>query len=309
MTPSCLLILVFAGCANALNFTSVLEWSDDFGVHYKSSSKVDPRFLAVYEEKLFLSLYGFEGVQYSLAWLHINATSPTLQPFPSTIQSTTDCSTVRVRSARGIEVDTIGRLWALDNGGYTCPPRLLIFDLTNNNTIVQIHDFADEVVSNTNGKRWLLNLVLDQSENGWFAYIAESFGRHLVVFSFERNYSWRVKIENKQIGAIALSPMRTRQLLYISEWDSKEIFSLPVADLRAGVKNASLTLKGSQSTSTYWSATVMTMDEKGNLYFNLNKHSVFKWDTNAPFKEEQLYMVYNIQGGKNTSCLICLFPG
>ncbi|CAB3388810.1 Hypothetical predicted protein [Cloeon dipterum] len=280
MAPSCLLILVFAGCANALNFTSVLEWS------YDSGFEVDPRYLAVYEENLFLSLFKHKGVQSTLTWLQINATSPKLQPFPSTVPSGTD-SCNAVQSARGIEVDTIGRLWALDNGESTCPPRLWVFDLTNNNKIVQIHEFADEVVPNSSGKRWLLNLALDQSENGWLAYIVEYYGRHLVVFSFERNYSWRVKIENKPIGAVALSPMRMRQFLYISEWNSKNIFSLPVADLRAGAKNASLTLK-STSASSYWS-TVMTMDDKGILYFILCTRFVFKWDTNSPFKEEQLY--------------------
>ncbi|XP_065336549.1 major royal jelly protein 1-like [Cloeon dipterum] len=277
MAPFCVLALLLGlSAASALNFSSVLDrigYSGDY-----KTSKVEPKYIALYKEKLFLSLYKHEpNIISTLAWLDINATEkpPQLKPFPSPVQSASDCSAVQ--SARGIAVDSSGRLWALDNGETTCPPKLLIFNLTNNNKIVHAHDFPEAVVNHTSGGRWLHDLVLDESNDD----------------CLRKNQSWTVDIGNKLVGALALSPMGARELLYIIvSHSSKNIFSMPVSDLRSGKKKMTLTLIGNMSAK----CDKMVMDEQGVLYFNLpSTRSVAKWNTRSSFKEQQVYSVMGVE--------------
>ncbi|XP_065336550.1 major royal jelly protein 1-like [Cloeon dipterum] len=285
MAPFCVFALLLdLSAASALNFSTINVWNDEnkFGDFYKTS-KVEPKYIALYKEKLFLSLYKHEpNISSTLAWLDINATAkpPQLKPFPSPVQSASDCSAVQ--SARGIAVDSSGRLWALDNGETTCPPKLSIFNLNSNNKIVHVHNFADPVVNHTSGGRWLLDLVLDQSNDDCLM----------------KNQSWRVEIGSKLVSALALSPMGMREFLYIMEYGFKEIFSLSVSDLRSEKEKVTLTSIGNMSAT----CEKMAMDEQGIFYFNIpSNHSVAKWNTKSSFKEEQVYSVMGVEN-KSTPC-------
>ncbi|CAB3366822.1 Hypothetical predicted protein [Cloeon dipterum] len=271
-------LIVYLLCASAttLDFKSVFEWNS-FEFNWTSEDsrekavkdgrykpeKIEPRFLALHEGKIFLSLSKQNGVPATLVWLSTDAssTSPTLNPYPSwpNQQEKTNCD--KIVSARGIEVDTIGRLWALDDGSEEdCSPKLVIFNLTKNSVELS-HLFPDSTVS-------------------------LSFScRYLVVFSLREKKSWRVEAQKIRSNAIALSPMNRRRHLYLSGSDRRDLSTVSIPEIRAGEKNLSLTSVGNTTGLT----NRMIMDERGNLYFDLSLKSVVWWDTNRPFNKEQIY--------------------
>lgn len=120
-----------------------------------------------------------------------------------------NCSALQF--VQGLAIDAYGILWAVDSGrtetllpgrGPTlCGPKLMLFDLKRNGTMVHRYDFPEEVVArNTN---YLNKIVIDDAFGG-FAYITDNSGADpgIVVFSRQLNTSWKLREDNSMRAAI-----------------------------------------------------------------------------------------------------------
>ncbi|CAB3376961.1 Hypothetical predicted protein [Cloeon dipterum] len=295
-----LTISPFAVCA--LNFSTVFVW-DRFDFSWPShqnsfQSNFEPNNILTYEhavfgERIFISFYFF-GVPVTLTWLSMTeaqSREPKLHPFPSwTMHEEGGCE--KIKEIKGLEVDPVGRLWALDRGSKNCAAtKLWIFDLANNDAVVLVHQFAYHVAIHDLSKKDLRELVLDETpDDDWLAYIPDFQAAKIVVFSLKRNSSWMVKIEKIKFSAIALSPKRNRGLLYLADQTQTELHTVPISSLRRGDKKAVDPYLAGNKTA---GSRRMLMDSRGKLYFDLERSgSIATWDTNSDsFQEEIVYRV------------------
>lgn len=96
-----------------------------------------------------------------------------------------------------IKADKCGRLWVLDTGtigiGNTtqqvCPYSVNVFDLTTN-TRIRRYEFRPE---DTNPNTFIANTAVDigRTCDDTYAYFSDELGYGLVVYSWEKNKSWR----------------------------------------------------------------------------------------------------------------------
>ncbi|XP_065334934.1 protein yellow-like [Cloeon dipterum] len=302
MTPFfvAIFLLGLSSLASAVNFTQVFEWPDGFDYEWPSEERkaqalenvtfnprhISPSYLAVYGERIFLSLYkNDDGIPATLVTLPksgASSASPKLNPFPSwdmyLNESAANCSIIDW--AQGLQVDSVGRLWVLNIGSENCDGKLWIFDLNNNNEIVLIHSFSFD--------GWMHDLVLDETPNGTFAYISQSGERRIAVFSLERNESWLVDTEIK-VFSITLSPKQQEpRQLYLGKYDSTELYSLSVTPLRNGTDYVDPELFGTWSASPYR----MQVDNQGTLYAGLTwQHYISSLNSTQPSEEQRIYEV------------------
>ncbi|CAB3379998.1 Hypothetical predicted protein [Cloeon dipterum] len=179
--------------------------------------------MAVFGTRIFLSLHKDESIPATLVSLptsSASSSSPKLTPFPSWgMQEYGNCD--KIEQAAGLEVDAVGRLWVLDDGSCYCNnSKLWIFDLSNNDKIQLIHYFPFRYN--------LHDLVLDETPNGYFAYITRWGDQDIVVFSLERNESWIVKTPGMKIFSIALSPKEEPRQLYLTTRPSYRLLKAAV---------------------------------------------------------------------------------
>lgn len=81
-----------------------------------------------------------------------------------------------------------------------CPPKLVIFDLKRNGSVVLRYNFPPDVAPI--GTNYLNKIVIDDS-NGDFAYITDNAGGDpgIVVYSRRLNRSWKVRESNSMRAA------------------------------------------------------------------------------------------------------------
>ncbi|CAB3383673.1 Hypothetical predicted protein [Cloeon dipterum] len=272
MTPYfvAIFLLGLTSLATAANFTQVFEWPD--GMDYEWPS-----------EAIFLSLTKDNGIPAALVSLLTSSASsppPKLTPFPSWdihLNEPANCN--KIQRARGLQVDSVGRLWVLDAGSDSCNATLWIFNLNTNETDF-IHRFSFH--------GWMHDLVLEETQNGTFAYITRWRNQHIVVFSLERNESWTVDTPEINPSSIALlSPKKETRQLYLSNYHTNELYSISVSALRNGTQTANPELVG------YWTAIRtyrMLIDNHGTMYAAfLWKNYVHSWNTSQSFEEQRVY--------------------
>ncbi|CAB3386795.1 Hypothetical predicted protein [Cloeon dipterum] len=289
-------LLGLSPLVNAANFTSVFEW-DDLDYNWQSEEqrqqalqngtfvpeKIEPRYLAVFGQRLFLGLTKDQGVPASLVWLPTTNTpsaSPKMQ-FSSWAMSD-HCSTMQ--TIKGLEVDSVGRLWVLDNGceKCPCPPKLWIFSLSNNDRIEHVHIFPEKAVSHNFQSRSLQDVALDETNDESFAYITDVKTSQVVVFALKKTDSWAVQMQGKRFQTLACSPDQ----LFLNEPDSYELYSLPLLELRAGNRVMTPKLIGSFTAHPFR----LFLDSTGVMYAAfLDRNYLSTWKTNNPFKEERFY--------------------
>lgn len=128
-------------------------------------------------------------------------TDPEVEPYPSwEMNQRGNCSALQF--VQGIAIDAFGVLWVVDSGrtetllpsrvANVCGPKLMLFDLKRNGSLVHRYDFPEEVVArNTN---YLNKIVIDDAFGG-FAYITDNSGADpgIVVFSRRLNTSWKLR--------------------------------------------------------------------------------------------------------------------
>ncbi|CAB3375048.1 Hypothetical predicted protein [Cloeon dipterum] len=287
MTPfSLVAILLCLSVASAVNFTSVYNWSDKNGMCYEWSSEgmkpnnILPNFMAVFGKRIFLSLVDSGDISASLISMPSDGECfwpPKITPFPSwDFHKNEGCNTIQ--EAKGLEVDAVGRLWVLDSGNLNCPAKLWILNLTND-TPELVHQFSFHYR--------LHDLVLDETPDGWNAYITRGTEYQLFVFSSKTNKSWVADLPRMIWGAVALSPKNepSRQL-FLSTEESTALYSIPVAFLQNGNLTAKPELIGNWSEKPY----KMLIDNTGTMYASFWTQSyISTWDISKPFQEKRFY--------------------
>ncbi|CAB3383298.1 Hypothetical predicted protein [Cloeon dipterum] len=290
---------------NAINFTTVYEWDElDFawpsGAN-SSNGQTDQnfnamdvyfRYMAVFEERLFLSLDMKTGIPATLVWLPTRRTStapPKLAPFPSwDLHKKDNCDTIQW--AKGLQADTDGRLWVLDNGSSACPSKLWIFDLANNDTTERVHQFPDTVVPHSASKRSLRDVVIDKTPDDFLAYIADTRSGRIVVYSRKTDKSWTVKTTGDRWLSLAISPNReARQSLYlIGIIGSNVLNSVSVSELKNEGGSAAVKFFGEWTESPYR----MLIDSADVLYAAFyGQNYLSMWNTSEPFREQHVHEV------------------
>ncbi|CAB3383676.1 Hypothetical predicted protein [Cloeon dipterum] len=307
MTPFAVVIFLLglSSLATAANFTQVFEWPNELDFEWPSEEsrtqaledgtfkpvKIQPRYMAVYEARLFLNLFKEDGVPASLVSLPTSSESsspPKLTPFPSWdfhLNGSGNCD--KIHRAEGMEVDSDGRLWVLDQGNpdSNCSSKLWIFNLINNETEL-IHRFSFD--------EYFHDLVLDETANGTFAYIARWMESHVVVFSLERNESWIVDTPKVEVNSIALSTKdQEPRHLYLARSGFKELYSIPVAALHNGNRTTEPRLIENWAADNSYR---MLMDSHGTLYSGfMYENYTSTWNTSRPFLEQSFYQVAGLE--------------
>ncbi|XP_065353991.1 protein yellow-like [Cloeon dipterum] len=291
--------------ANAVNFTTVYEW-DKFDFLWPPEAdtsigqikqnftpdNVEFRYMAVYGERLFLSLDTDPGIPTSLVWLPTNGTStapPKLAPFPSLDLHKKDICD-NIQAAGGLETDTDGRLWVLDDGSDKCPGKLWIFNLLKNDQTERVHQFPDTVVSHFYLGRSLSDLVLDKTTDDLLAYITDARSEQIVVYSRKMDKSWSVKTPSEgRWFSLALSPNReARHELYLRRAGSNELYSVSVSELKNEGGSAAVKFIGQWTGKPY----KMLIDGANVLYAaSWGQDYLSKWIISQPFREQRFYEV------------------
>ncbi|XP_065334803.1 L-dopachrome tautomerase yellow-f2-like [Cloeon dipterum] len=197
------------------------------------------------------------------------------------------CDTIQ--RAYGIDTDSDGRLWVLDDGGSQCPGKLWIFDLLNNDTIERVHQFPDAVVSHSFSNRYLRDIALDKTPEDSLAYITDLSFEHIVVYSRKLDKSWSVKTPGRKWESLALSTNREARQLYLRGFESKELHSVSVSVLKnEGVGSISVKLVGEWTGSPYR----MVIDGANVLFAAFTEQSyASKWNISEPFREQRFHEV------------------
>ncbi|CAB3382864.1 Hypothetical predicted protein [Cloeon dipterum] len=292
-----LFFLGLSSLATAANFTQVFEWPNGMDYEWPSEASrtqalndgafkpenIQARFMAVYGTRIFLSLENYDGIPASLVTFMTSSASfaspPKLNPFPSRgMQGKGFCN--KIEQTKGMDVDSVGRLWVLDDGSENCNAKLWTIDLSNNDHTKLIHRFSFRF--------YMHDLVLDETPNGTFAYILRWGERNIIVFRLEGNESWIVQTPGSGVYSIALSPKSKEEprKLYLGKWDSDELYSISVTALRKETRIANPKLIGKWNARPY----KMLIDNHGTMYAAFwEKNYINSWNTSQPFEEQRFY--------------------
>ncbi|XP_065337291.1 uncharacterized protein LOC135937886 [Cloeon dipterum] len=195
--------------------------------------------------------------------------------------------------AYGMETDTDGRLWVLDDGSEICPSKLWIFNLLKNDATELIHHFPDTVVSHAYSNRYLRDIVLEKTPDDYLAYITDSFPEHIVVYSRKLDKSWTVKTPGRKWECLALSADREARQLYLGRFNSKEMYSVSASELKKEDGSAAVKLIGEWTGIPYR----MLIDGANVLYAAFTTQSyASKWNISEPFREQRLHEVGELDG-------------
>ncbi|CAB3376938.1 Hypothetical predicted protein [Cloeon dipterum] len=267
MTPvfSAVFLLCLSSLAIAANLTQVFEWPDKLDYEWPSDASrtktfkpedMYPRYMAAYGTRIFISLdtYGNDipVTLVSLPTSNASSASPSLTAFPSwNIHGKGHCN--KIEKASGLEVDSVGRLWVLDSGSDTCnKSKLWTVNLSNRDQTKLIHQFPFQKLMN--------DLVIDETPGETLAYISQWREQTIVVFSLEKNTSWRVATPGMEFYSIALSPQEEPRQLYLSKYTSSEL---------------------------------MLMDNQGIMYTAyLDKNYIHSWNSSQPFLQKQRFLEF-----------------
>ncbi|XP_065336068.1 protein yellow-like isoform X2 [Cloeon dipterum] len=313
MTPSlvAIFLLGFSSLATAANFNQVYQWNElDFEWPSEESraqalknetfklENIYPRYMAVYGTRIFLSTYHSYANPVSLVSLPMSSAfsaSPKLTPVPSWDMHGKEGDCDKIERAKGIDVDSVGRLWLLDMGCLKCNIiKLWTIDLANNDQTKLVHQFPFHSLMH--------DLVVDETANETFVYISRGglfYEEQIVVFSLERNESWIVQTPGIKVFCIALSPLKNQEprQLYLGEWSSSYLHSInSVAVLREGTGTANTEKIGTLTAHPYR----ILVENNGNMlaaFFSVNYIS--SWNTSQSFAEKRFHEVDVLNSGKS----------
>ncbi|CAB3382135.1 Hypothetical predicted protein [Cloeon dipterum] len=292
----CVIFLLRLSFATAVNFTQVFAWNEWAFERPSKAIKtqaqrqesfnqenIQPRYMAVYGSRIFLSLQKFDDIPETLVSLRTSSastSSPKLSPFPSlAMNKWKDCN--KIQAAKGLEVDAIGRLWVLDDGSDSCNAKLWTIHLANNDHTKLSVRFPF--------KKPMHDLVLEETPDGTFAYISMMGERNIVVFSLEKSQCWIVDTPGVHVLSIALSPREEPRQLYLGKSKSNELYSISVAALRNGTRTANPKLIGKWTANNSYR---MLMDNRGTMYTAfLSPNYIQSWNSSQPFQEQRFFEV------------------
>lgn len=248
-----------------------------------------------------------------------------LRPFPSWDESGA-ASCDAARSVYRIHIDKCGLLWVLDTGRINtftnpsrgCPPKLLIYDLRNGDTLLLRYEFPAGVI---NDRSNLITLVTESYRDDCqdsIAYIADVNAYGLVVFDLPNRNSWRVEHNymypsqhagNLNVAGVtfdlmdgcfglALGPgdAYNRRLYFHSLASFRESW-IPVGALKNTtiVQNSDLLrtqLVLSEEARTGQSSLEVMTNDGILLFADLPKLAIMCWNSNTPFKRQNIHVAY-----------------
>ncbi|CAG9786523.1 unnamed protein product [Diatraea saccharalis] len=162
-----------------------------------------PMGLEVYEDRLFITVPRWRnGVPSSLNYVNMKdntTTSPKLIPYPSWAAHSTgqDGKPSEIISPFRVRADKCGRLWVLDNGKIgnlenntvKYPPAIIIYDLKTDN-LIRKYVFPEDQVKEDSG---FANIAVEDMDcANTYAYAGDLGKPGIVVYSFDKNESWRI---------------------------------------------------------------------------------------------------------------------
>ncbi|XP_028164773.1 protein yellow [Ostrinia furnacalis] len=162
-----------------------------------------PMGLEVFEDRLFITVPRWRtGVPSSLNYVNLkdnSTTAPKLIPYPSWAAHSTgsDGKPPEIISPFRVRADRCGRLWVLDNGKIgnlenntiKYPPSIIIYDLKTDN-LIRKYVFPDDQVKEDSG---FANIAVEDSDCAkTYAYAGDVGKAGIVVYSFDKNESWRI---------------------------------------------------------------------------------------------------------------------
>uniref|UniRef100_A0A8D8M2Z7 Protein yellow n=1 Tax=Cacopsylla melanoneura TaxID=428564 RepID=A0A8D8M2Z7_9HEMI len=214
-----------------------------------------------------------------------------------------------------VRADRCNRLWVLDSGVVDslvtfetkCPPKILIFDLRNDQLVRSI-TFPSEVLRlNTLFTNIVLDDLNEDAAGGYgncdniFAYISDSTNPGILVYDSRNDRAWRLShpamFPDPDFGTysvagdsftlmdgiigLALSPPGTStRRLYFEAFASDRIYTIPVSALRAGPNQGDdadlpVSLLGTKSSQ---SAPLAVDNRDGSLIFSpVSETAVASW--------------------------------
>lgn len=254
-----------------------------------------------------------EGVPFTLNWISatdFSKPSPSLRPYPNwELQEIGNCSAIQ--NIQSMEIDPLGRMWVADIGrrntrleqpDNTCPPKLVIIDLSTNE-VVRVHVFPNHVASYQTS--YLNDIVIDVFH--WYAYFSDSNDAAIIVYCLEKNLSWKIMDESmaketddgSAVNGITLSQYSTSaSMLYYCPQASNKMYSLPTVIVTEGSPinkyvSEYVYLRGSKPTPSKVGGIVM--DNYGILYYGLqDMHAIAMWNTSQmPLNEHQTIIAHD----------------
>lgn len=234
-----------------------------------------------------------------------------------------------------MQADSCGRMWVLDSGQIdvtikpkqVCPPAIFVFDLSTDELIFRYALPEEFILEDSLYSNIVVDIRHDDCEDT-HAYLTDVWRFGLVVFSLQKQRSWRVvdhlfypdplaaaySVHNQNfewtdgIFGIALSPMNHHikdRLIYFHPMSSFREFYAAASVVRnetgwKDVKDAFKVL--GQSRGKRGHASASAMDKNGILFYNLvSKDAVGCWDSRKPYKRPNQGIV-----GQNDTTMI--FP-
>ncbi|CAB3366837.1 Hypothetical predicted protein [Cloeon dipterum] len=311
MSPFLAAIFLHGLClANAVNLTTVYEW-DKFDFVWPSGTdtsigqieqnfnpkQVELQYMAVFGERLYLSMILRPGIPATLVWMPKRGTSttpPKLAPFPSwNLHKKDNCDSIQW--ANGLETDTDGRLWVIDQGSNNCPSKIWIFNLLNNDKTERVHQFPPLVVSHSDSERLLLDIVLDETPDDSLAYIADLLSEHIIVYSRKTDKSWTITTPWMRWYSLALSPNREARQLYLGRYGWNETYSVSVSELKNQGGSAAVKFIGNWAEHNLYR---MVIDSANVMYAAFtNQNYLSKWNVSQPFREQRFHEVGILNSG------------
>ena len=251
--------------------------------------------------------------------------SAVLSPYPSWELNTPGDDCVGIQNAFAIEIDPLRRMWIVDSGirdpfskpNYDCPAKLVVWDMVYGEEVRRV-EFPEELV--TRNKVMLRGLVVDTTDDDpeeWFAYIGDTMGEQVLVYSWQENAVWNVThasmkydlnalavtVAKDQVSfptaldSLALSPRGASQhRLFFAPLCSFNFSSIRTALLRnrtlvslasSAALDAEITTVGTRISQSEG----MTVSDTGVMFYSvLNSNAINQWNMSAPFSaSDQVY--------------------
>lgn len=162
-----------------------------------------PLGIDVYGERLFITTPRWkDGVPASFGWLPYppKELSPPIKPYPNWEAHgdpyNPDCS--KLISVYRTSIDECERIWLIDSGivnatvklNQICPPKIVAFDLRTDEMVVSFPLPPDQVKEDSLHSNILVDVKAGRCDDA-YVYVTDVWRYGLVVYSLQKNKSWR----------------------------------------------------------------------------------------------------------------------
>jgi hypothetical protein len=230
--------------------------------------------LAIWRSRAYLISPSIPSSLLEISWQPTLPSSSRVRRFPA-IPSLRRCH--GIQTASDVKTDTFGRLWVLDSGSETCPPKILIYDML-------VYRFNENIKYEFEYGVILDNFVVDSGSTRHSSMAYLTGDNQLFVYSIYKGNSWRVKTNiNNEITGLTINKggLYQRSSIFI-EVNHLEIFQIYTSNLLDDEVHAEKIgyLLGPNSAG-------IISDNKGGIYYMLSRDYVaLKWNSNLPLEAE-----------------------